>query len=264
MSLTATGIVTRLGERRILDGLDLRLDVGEFVGLIGPNGAGKSTLLRTLAGILPHDGDLDLDGRPLVAWTGPERARRVGYLAQTRDVAWPLAVAEVVGLGRLPHRSPFARETEADRAAVARALRLTRLEGLADRRADALSGGEVARMLLARVLAQETPYLLTDEPAAGLDPAHQVATMQIFADLAADHHGVLASLHDLTLAARWCDRLILIERGRIVAEGRPEAVLTAERLAAVYGIEARIDSDAGGLTVAPLRLVERPPEEATR
>jgi iron complex transport system ATP-binding protein len=260
MTLGARRLVTRLGDRRVIDGLDLDLATGEFVGLIGPNGAGKSTLLRTLAGILPHDGEITFCGTSLDAKSGRERALTVGYLAQNREIAWPIAVAELVALGRLPHRAPFAGETAADRAAVAEALRLTGLEPLAERRIDRLSGGELARVLLARVLAQETPVLLADEPAAGLDPAHQVSTMQIFSDLARAGRGVLVSLHDLTSAARWCDRLILVADGRVVAEGRPESVLTAERLAAVYGIEARIENDADGFSVTPLRLVGRPIE----
>lgn len=264
MTLTARRLVTRLGDRTILDGLDLDLAVGEFVGLIGPNGAGKSTLLRTLAGVLPHQGEVRFADRRLDGGDGRRRALTIGYLAQTREIAWPIAVAELVALGRLPHRTPFAGETSADRAAIAEALRLTSLEALADRRVDRLSGGELARVLLARVLAQATPVLIADEPAAGLDPAHQVSTMQIFSDLARAGRGVLASLHDLTSAARWCDRLILISHGRVVAEGRPEAVLTADRLAEVYGVEARIDRDDDGLRVTPLRLVEPVTTGATR
>lgn len=255
MRLVAEKLTVRFAGRRILDGLDVALEPGECVGLIGPNGAGKSTLLRALAGMLPFQGAVMLDGRSLAAWSSRERACRVGYLAQGREVAWPIDVAEVVALGRLPHRAPFAQDNEADRAAVAEALRLADIEALAERPADALSGGEVARMLLARLLAQQTPILLADEPAAGLDPAHQLATMQIFADLARTGRGILVSLHDLTLAARWCDRLILMQEGSIVAAGAPEQVLTADRLAAAYGIEARIDRDGDGMIVVPLRLV---------
>ncbi|MBS1181454.1 MAG: hmuV [Proteobacteria bacterium] len=263
MILTAHDLVVRLGDRTILHGVDLRLETGEFVGLIGPNGAGKSTLLRALAGTLPRRGTLVLEDRPLAGYSVRERARRIGYLAQDRHVAWPLTVTEVVGLGRLPHRAPFSRESDADRLAVARALRITRLEDLAGRRADALSGGEVARMLLARLIAQETPVLLADEPVAGLDPAHQLATMQVFADFARAGHTVFASLHDLTLAARWCHRLVLMAGGRIVAQGPPETVLTPERIAEIYGIEARVDRNADGLIVVPLRLVGHHHKEAT-
>lgn len=255
MKLSAHDLAVRVANRTILQAIDLTLEPGEFVGLIGPNGAGKSTLLRTLAGALPHGGELTLGDRPLAGYSARERARRIGYLGQDRHVAWPLIVADVVGLGRIPYRVPLSRESDADRQAVARALRLTNLEDLASRPSDRLSGGEVARMLLARLIAQETPILLADEPIAGLDPAHQLATVQIFADMARAGHTVLASLHDLTLAGRWCDRLILLEGGRIVAQGAPEAVLTPERIAETYGVEARFDSDADGLIVVPLRLV---------
>ncbi len=262
MILSAHDLAVQIANRTILQGIDLRLEPGEFVGLIGPNGAGKSTLLRTLAGALPHGGDLTLDGRPLAGYSAQERARRIGYLGQDRHVAWPLTVADVVGLGRIPYRAPLSRESDADRQAVTRALRVTHMEGLANRHSDRLSGGEVARMLLARLVAQETPILLADEPIAGLDPAHQLATVQIFADMARAGHTVLASLHDLTLAGRWCDRLILMEGGRIAVQGSPETVLTPERIADTYGVEARFDSDAEGLIVVPLRLVGQHRPEA--
>lgn len=262
MILKAHDLAVQIASRTILQAIDLRLEPGEFVGLIGPNGAGKSTLLRTLAGTLPHGGELTLDGRPLAGYSARERARRIGYLGQDRHVAWPLTVADVVALGRIPYRSPLSRESDADRQAVARALHVTHMEGLANRHSDRLSGGEVARMLLARLIAQETPILLADEPIAGLDPAHQLATVQIFSDMARAGHTVLASLHDLTLAGRWCDRLVLMEGGRIVVQGSPETVLTPERIADTYGVEARFDSDADGLIVVPLRLVGQHRQEA--
>ncbi len=257
MTVIATGLTAHLANRPVLHGLDFTIGDGEFVGLIGPNGAGKSTLLRVLAGLLPHGGTVTLSGEPLQRISAARLALRIGYLAQTRDVAWGLPLADVVALGRLPHRAPFAGESAADRTAIDRALATTGLDALRDRPADALSGGETARMLLARVLAQETPIVLADEPTAGLDPAHQVALMQTFAGLARDGRSIVASLHDLGIAARWCDRLILLDHGRIVADGPPVAVLTAERLAEVYGIEAHIDHDANGLIIAPTRLIAR-------
>lgn len=262
MTLIASGLTARLGRRAVLHGLDFTLPEGAFVGLIGPNGAGKSTLLRVLAGLLPHGGTVTLSGEPLDRLSAARLARRIGYLAQKRDVAWALPVADVVALGRLPHRAPFAGESAADRAAIERALAETDLGALRDRPADALSGGETARMLLARVLAQETPIVLADEPTAGLDPAHQVSLMQTFAGLARQGRTIVASLHDLGMAGRWCDRLILLDRGLVVADGPPVEVLTAERLAAVYGIEARIERDETGLTVSPIRLVARRGEVA--
>lgn len=263
MKLSAHDLSVRVANRTILQAIGLTLESGEFVGLIGPNGAGKSTLLRALAGAVPHGGELTLDDRPLAGYSARERARRVGYLGQDRHVAWPLTVADVVGLGRIPYRAPLSRESDADRRAVARALSVTQMENLANRPSDRLSGGEVARMLLARLIAQETPILLADEPIAGLDPAHQLATVQIFADMARAGHTVLASLHDLTLAGRWCDRLVLLDSGRIVVQGAPEAVLTPERIAETYGVEARFDSDPDGLIVVPLRLIGQRRQEVS-
>ncbi|TBW36759.1 ABC transporter ATP-binding protein [Siculibacillus lacustris] len=254
------GLGARLGDRRVLDGIDLDLAAGEFVGLIGPNGAGKSTLLRVLAGLLSHDGSVRIDGRPIGDLTPRERALRIAYLSQTHDIAWPMPVAEVVALGRLPHRGPFAPPTDADRRAIAEALAATGLEALRDRPAQRLSGGETARVLLARALAQATPILLADEPTGGLDPAHQLASMRTFADLAGRGHTVVASLHDLGLAARWCRRLLLVDRGRLVADGPPETVLTVENLAAVYGIVAHLGHDGVGPVIVPTHLIAPRPE----
>jgi iron complex transport system ATP-binding protein len=260
--LAARALTVSYGDRPVLAGIDLDLRPGECVGLIGPNGAGKSTLIRALAGLERHRGLISLDDRPLESWSPRERARRIGYLAQKRAVAWPLRVDELVGLGRLPHRGPFAVETAADRRAVARALTLAGVADLSARRADHLSGGELASVLIARLIAQEAAVVLADEPAAGLDPAHQLTTMGVFARLARARHAVLVSLHDLTLAARWCDRLVLVDAGVVVADGPPESVLTEQRLVETYGIEARIDRDAGGLIVVPLRRVIEPRPEA--
>ncbi|NLH82447.1 MAG: ABC transporter ATP-binding protein [Phyllobacteriaceae bacterium] len=259
--LSTRALSVRLGDRAVLAGLDLDLGPGRFVGLVGPNGAGKSTLLRALAGLVPHTGEIRLDGRSETTLSRAERARLLGYLAQTREVAWSMSVAEVVALGRLPRRDAFARPTAEDVRAVAAALSRAGLEALADRPIDRLSGGETARALFARLIAQETPIVLADEPVAGLDPAHQLATMRTLADLAGEGRTVLASLHDLTLAARFCDRLVVLAQGGIVADGAPEAVLTPSLVARVYGIEADVVHHDDGLVVVPLRLVTPRSEE---
>ncbi|MCB9931065.1 MAG: ABC transporter ATP-binding protein [Alphaproteobacteria bacterium] len=251
--LTVADLSVRRGTTTVLHGAALSVAPGEVVGLIGPNGAGKTTLLRAALGLIPRaGGTVTLGGDALDALPPPERARRAAWLPQERDIAWPIAVERLVALGRLPHRGGLARASAADRKAVAEAMATMGVAALAGRPATALSGGERARVLIARALAQQAPLLVADEPAAGLDPAHQLGLMEAFRRLAGDRRGVLVSLHDLGLAARWCDRLVLLHRGGIAAAGPPAAVLTAERLHAVYGIRARVSEDSDGLTVRVL------------
>lgn len=233
--------------RRVLDAVSANIGPGEVVGLLGPNGAGKTTLLRACLGLQPVSGRVTLGGRPVGALSPRERALRAAYIPQDRGIAWPVTVAALVALGRIPHRAGAA----ADRKAVDAALAALDLEALRDRPATALSGGERARVLIARALAQEAPLVLADEPSAGLDPAHALALIARFRELAAAGRGVLVALHDLGLAARGCDRLLLLEAGRLVADGPPEAVLTPATLSRVYGITAHMGRDAlGPLVVA--------------
>lgn len=250
-------VTVRLGRRNVLDAISLDISAGEFVGLLGPNGAGKSTLLRTIMQELAHAGRIAIDERPLAELTAAERALQLAYLPQARNIAWPVSVAEVVALGRLPRTRPFASPTPADKAAVADAMAKMDITHLGHRPATELSGGETARVLIARLLAQETPIVIADEPAAGLDPSHQIALVETFADIARSGRTVIASLHELPLAARWCQRIILLSNGKVVADGPPEEVITMENLAATYGIEAMLTSDAQGLIVAPTGLARK-------
>lgn len=252
--LSIDGLSVRLGGKTVLAGLDLSVGAGEFVGLIGPNGAGKSTLLRAALGLLPYTGTVLVAGEDVASTGAPARAKKAAYLAQEREIAWAVPVETVVALGRAPHRPRFAALSAADAAIVDEAMRRMDVAGFRDRLATELSGGEKARVLAARALAQDTPLLLADEPTAGLDPAHQIALMHLFGELAASGRGVVASLHDLGLAARWCTRLVLIEKGRIVADGPPRAVLTPERIGAVYGVSAFFAEAAGAPVVQPLDL----------
>ncbi|NGM46513.1 ABC transporter ATP-binding protein [Rhodobacter sp. SGA-6-6] len=222
--LALENLTVRRGECPVVDGVTLTIGEGEFVGLIGPNGAGKTSLLRGALGLLPHQGRSSLSALPPKA-----RAKAAAFLPQGRDIAWPVTVETLVALGRAPHGGTGA-------AAVNDALDRMALHAYRHRIATALSGGEQARVLIARALAQETPLLLADEPVAGLDPEAQIRTMEVFAGLAAEGRAVVASIHDLGLAARHCSRLLMLHRGQLVADGPPAEVLTDRRLAEVFGI----------------------------
>jgi iron complex transport system ATP-binding protein len=215
----------------VVDKVSFTVEAHEVVGLIGPNGAGKTTLMRGALGLLPAGGHSDLAGLP-----ARDRARRAAWMPQSREIAWPVTVETLVTLGRIPHLPA----TPKDEEAVQHALARLDLAPFRDRIATELSGGEQARVLLARVLAQETPLILADEPIAGLDPAHQIATMEVCRDLAAQGRAVLVSLHDLGLAARHCTRLLLMHGGRLVADGRPAEVLTEANLRAYFNVRARL------------------------
>ncbi|MET3598445.1 ABC transporter ATP-binding protein [Martelella mangrovi] len=250
MLLEADKLTVRIGGRAIVDNVAFSVGHGELVGLIGPNGAGKSTLLRACLGLIEASGDVSLLQMPLAQMTPLQRARVVAYLPQDHEIAWAVAVRRVVGLGRQPWRE----SGEAGGQIVARAMERMGVDTLAERRADTLSGGERARVLIARALAQTTPLLVADEPVAGLDPAHQIALMEVFVSLLREGRSVVCSLHDLGLAARWCTRLVMLSEGRVVAEGTPETVLTAENLRRVYGVEAFFGHADGGPVVMPTGL----------
>lgn len=250
--LSVSNLHVALGARPVLKHVSFEVTSGEFVGLIGPNGAGKSTLLRAALGLAPSRGRIAIGGDE--GLSSRQRALRIAYLAQERDIAWPVSVEAVVALGRAPHGSAFSNAAAQDRRIIEQAMRRMEIAAFRDRQATQLSGGEKARVLIARALAQDAPLLLADEPASGLDPSHQIVLMRLFAELASEGRAVVASMHDLGMAARWCSRLILLDHGMIVADGAPRAVLTAERLRSVYGIEAHLGEAADGMIVQPLDI----------
>ncbi len=247
--LSLENLSVTLGGREVVSGVSLDIRAGEVVGLVGPNGAGKSSLIRAALGLVPSR------GRSSLGALSPEpRARAVAFMPQAREIAWPVSVEALVALGRVPWLPSRAALRPEDRAAVARALERLDLTGYAGRVVTHLSGGEQARALLARALAQETPLLLADEPIAGFDPAHQIATLRLFRALAADGRGVLLSIHDLGFAARYCDRLILMREGRVAAEGTPGEVLTEARLGEVFGVRCFRAETEEGPVLAPVGL----------
>lgn len=239
--LTADAITVRLGARTVLSDASLDVAEGEIIAVVGPNGAGKSTLLRVAAGLLrPASGAVILEGKPVESWHRTEIARRIAYLPQEGRVHWPLSVRAVVSLGRIPHRARYGSLSAADDRIVAAAMAAADVSDFADRSVGTLSGGERARVLLARTLAQEARLLIADEPTAGLDPGHVIAMFEHFVRLADTGHAVVIALHDLSAAARYCHRLVLLKEGRVVATGKPRNVLTPANLANAYGIAAEL------------------------
>ena len=226
---------------------------GAVTGIVGPNGAGKTTLLRVALGLMPASGGgVRVPDKPLAQWSRAALARTVAYLPQGSDAHWPLEARELVALGRLPHRPAFAPLSAADARAVEVALERADAAQFATRRMNELSAGERARVLFARALATGAPVLLADEPAAYLDPAHQLRLMDLLREEAARGTAVAVTLHDLSLVSRHCDEVVVLNGGRAVAQGAPDAALSDAVLAAVFGIAA--ERTAGGAVVAQRRL----------
>jgi iron complex transport system ATP-binding protein len=248
--LTLSDFAVARGPCDVLRDIDLHVGAGEFVGLLGPNGAGKTTLMRAALGLMPHRGRSSLADLPVA-----QRARHVAWLPQAREIGWPVSVQDVVTLGRLPHLARGQKPGAADRAAIDAALDRMGLHGFRGRIATQLSGGEQARVLIARALAQDTAVLMADEPAAGLDPAHQLGLMETFSAEAAAGRSVIASLHDLGLAARFCTRLVVLHQGGIAADGPPAQVLTPDLLARVFHIRAYVRQTEDGPICQPLGVV---------
>jgi iron complex transport system ATP-binding protein len=245
-ALSADTVSVRYGRRIVVDGVSVALQPGQVTAIVGPNGAGKSSLLSALAGLhRPASGVVRLGGADLFAMGARERARRIGFMAQSQDVAWAIDVRTLVGLGRTPYLGARGLAVE-DEAAVEKAMAAAEVQGFADRLVTQLSGGERARVLIARALAGKPEWLLADEPLAGLDPGHQIDAADLFNDLATAGQGVVVTLHDLTLAARMAGRIVVLADGQVISDGPPASALAPEVLARAYGIDARFTAGAGG------------------
>ena len=255
-TLHAQDITLSFGDRKVLDGVTADFARGPVIAIVGPNGAGKSTLLSCLAGLRKADaGEARLGEERVVAIPGRRRARHIAFLAQSPEIAWDVDVRSFIGLGRTPHLGAFGPSGE-DKAAVDRAIAKARLEDFADRAVTRLSGGERARALIARALAGETDWLLADEPLTGLDPAHALDALSLFRQLAhGEGRGVVLTLHDLNLAARFADRVLVLNEGRLVIDGAPQAALAPDILADVYGVVVRRHEGEGGPLIEVLSRV---------
>lgn len=239
--------------------LSIRIRRAACTAILGPNGSGKSTLLKLLLGVLrPTLGDVKLQERSIEDWPRRELARTVGVVPQDEEIAFPITVREFVGMGRYPHLGPLQTEREVDARAVAVAMRRTDVGGLAGRQLQKLSGGERQRARLARALAQEPTILALDEPTRALDIRHEMEMLELLRQLVTEGVTVVLVTHNLNLAARYADELVLLDRGRLVAQGSPRAVLQRDRVESVYQWPVRITShpgpgpDAGAVQVTPL------------
>lgn len=262
MIYRATGLGYRYDDATVdaVRDVDLGIDRGAFYAIIGPNGCGKTTLLRLLLGSLrPGTGRVEYDGRPVAAWKRRELARRVGVVPQSEELVFPLSVRELVAMGRYPHLGRWRGESHRDREAVDAALQTGDIAGLAHRPVSTLSGGERQRARLARALAQEPDTLVLDEPTASLDISHEMGIFELLRELADDGVTVVMVTHNLNVAARYADRLLLMDRGRPVAEGTPERVVTTGTLEAVYRWPIAVaphpgpGPDTGAPQVTPIR-----------
>jgi iron complex transport system ATP-binding protein len=258
-AISLESVAVTLDGKRVVDGITLDIDPGEWLTLIGPNGAGKSTLLRAIAGLVPFDGSIDIDGNRLQSLRRRDVARQLAFVPQSPVLPPDMPVREYVLLGRTPHIGPFGSEGRRDLAAARRALARLELDPFADRRLHTLSGGEQQRVVLARALAQEAPLLLLDEPTTALDIGRQQQALELVAELRAQGPlTVLSAMHELTLALQYADRLALLSRGQLVAAGPPAEIATEPLLAQHYGADVQVIANGDGpIAVVPKRRGRR-------
>jgi iron complex transport system ATP-binding protein len=248
------GVTVSLGGRPVVDGVDAAVAEGEWLALIGPNGAGKTTLLRAVAGLVPFTGSIEIGGRSIGELRRSELSRLVAVVPQEPSTPPWMTVAEYVLLGRTPHLGPLAKEGRRDREAAARALARLDLLGYEERRLGTLSGGEKQRVVVARALAQEARIVLLDEPTAALDIGHQQQALELL-DLLRGESGLtlVAAMHDLTLAAQYADRMVLLDGGKVAADGVPRDVLTETLIAGHYGASIDVVPVGGRIAIVPRR-----------
>ena len=259
--IKASALEYQIGNLSILKGIDFEINPGELVGLIGPNGAGKSTLLRLLTQVEPaSSGEIQFDGKPIDTLAAEDRAKRIGYLVQGAKAHWPFSVEKVIGLGRIPYQKWWQKASSEDDAKVLRAMELTQTLAYRNRIVTTLSGGEHTLVMLARIIASEPQLIFADEPVAALDPYHQLHVMEILRNHAREQGAAVVVLHDLSLAARFCDRLYLLNHGALHCSGTPNEIMTEENIARVYGVKTRIACDTEGVSVTPIsRLSDHHP-----
>ena len=246
----AKGLSVDFGATRILHDINIDVHGASMVGVIGPNGAGKSTLLRALAGLIPIQGDVQLNARPLSALSLDTLAKQRTFLPQDSTIHWPLSVAATVALGRFPHGDAT---TLSGQSAIDRAMAAANVTQFRHRPVTELSGGERARVMLARILATEAAIIIADEPAAQLDPRHHWEALRVLRTAAANGAVVILALHDLTAAARMCDQVLVMNAGKVEAFGPPTQILTQELLECVFGVDALIGTTDGAPFIVPLR-----------
>ncbi len=244
MNLSTENIRLSYGAQQILKGVSINGNTGEFIGIIGPNGSGKSTLLKCIYRILkPHAGQVFLDGEELSGISIRNSAKKMAVVAQHSYYNFDFSVMEVVLMGRAPHKKTMERDNAKDFQIAQKALETVEMEGFANRSFSTLSGGEQQRVILARALAQQTPCLILDEPTNHLDITHQIQLMKIVKNLKVT---VISAVHDLNIAAMFCDRLYVLQDGEIVGQGTPQEVLTAEFIKKIYRVETEIVYDSAG------------------
>jgi len=249
-TLVVEDLSVDLGGTEILSSVSILARKGELVGLIGPNGAGKTTLLSAIRGsVTPTSGSVTVAGERISALSAREISRRVGTVPQETSLSFTFSVEAAVAMGRHPHIGRFGTATAEDRTAVSRAMEQTAVTAFADRPVTELSGGERQRVLLARALAQSTPLLLLDEPTANLDINHAIRTLDLVRSVVDDGTAAVAAIHDLNLAARYCDRLVLLAGGEVLAAGSPDSVLTSETLREAFDAQTIVSQDS--ITDAP-------------
>ena len=248
------GVSVTLGRAQVVHEVSAMIERGEWVALIGPNGAGKTTILRALAGLVSFAGSILLEGRAIGASTRREIAREVALVPQVPQTPPELTVAEYVLLGRTPHIGYLATESRSDRLAAERAIARLALRQFSDRSLGSLSGGERQRVVLARALAQEAPILLLDEPTSALDLGRQQQVLELVDKLRrCDELTVISAMHDLSLAGQYADRLLLLDRGRVVVQGNAQDVLSESSIAEYYGANVRVIRENGSVFVLPRR-----------